>query len=199
MGLWSALFGKKSHAVETIDQAAAFLEEIGEIAFQNPEAAIKKIHSQRKSDAFQNAAKLGGPLHEQFRRTMFSIWSRLPGTTGGSNLPSVAALPWSEVATLQDIFKAAKSIPEDIIYLHPSNAKYDASALEQLEALAKFSSDPKIAAVEGPIDPKWLGPLFLRKSFVSMASFTLDPGIEEVIDELTSFARKQGFLVWGWF
>jgi hypothetical protein len=42
---------------------------------------------------------------------------------------------------------------------------------------------------------KWLGALFLRKSFIAMAAQALDPEIEEIIQEFIDFAKNQSLEV----
>jgi len=195
MNFLSKLFDKKSKAVETEEQARLFIHEMEQLALQDPKNALKQIDRQRKSLVFQNSARLGGSLHEQFRKVMFLIWSQTEPADAFSDLLTVEMISWEKIYTLQDIFNYAEPVQKDIMCLVPENPKYDLDALRQLIVLREFTKDSKVAMIIGEMDDKWLGALFLRKSFISMAAQTLNPEIEEIIQEFIDFAKKQSLEV----
>ena len=195
MSFLSKLFDKKSMAVETEEEARLFIQEMEQMAIQNPQDALKQIKRQRKSMVFQDFTRIGGLLHEQLRRVIFLIWSQTEPANAPSVLLNVEMISWEKIYTLQDIFSHAEPIQKDIICLIPENPKYDLDALRQLMVLREFTKDSKLAMVIGEMDDKWLGALFLRKSFIDMAAQALDPEIEEIIQEFIDFAKKQALEV----
>ena len=182
-------------AVETEEEARLFIQEMEQMAIQNPQDALKQIKRQRKSMVFQDFTRIGGLLHEQLRRVIFLIWSQTEPANAPSVLLNVEMISWEKIYTLQDIFNHAEPIQKDIICLIPENPKYDLDALRQLMVLREFTKDSKLAMVIGEMDDKWLGALFLRKSFIDMAAQALDPEIEEIIQEFIDFAKKQALEV----
>ena len=195
MSFLSKIFDKKGNAIETEEQASLFIREIEQLAIQDPKNASKQIDRQRKSEFFQKFTRIGGSLHEQFRKVVFLIWSQTEPANAPSELPNVEIISWENVYTLEDIFNYAEPGQKDIICLIPENPKYDLDALGQLLALREFTKDSKVAMVIGEMHDKWLGALFLRKSFITMAAQVLDPEIEEIIQEFIDFAKKQSLEV----
>ena len=195
MNFLSKLFDKKSKAIETEEQARLFIHEIEQLALQDPKNALKQIDRQHKSIVFQNFTRLSGPLHEQFRKVMFLIWSQTEPAEAPSDLLTVEMISWEKIYTLQDIFNYAEPVQKDIMCLVPENPKYDLDALRQLIVLREFTKDSKVAMIIGEMHDKWLGALFLRKSFITMAAQTLNPEIEEIIQEFIDFAKKQSLEV----
>ena len=195
MSFLSKLFDKKSKAIETEEQAHLFIHEMEQLAIQDPKNTLKQIDRQRKSDFFQNSTRIGGSLHEQFRKVIFLIWSQTEPADAPSDLLTVEMISWEKIYTLQDIFNYAEPVQKDLICLIPENPKYDLDALGQLLALREFTKDSKVAMVIGQMHDKWLGAFFLRKSFITMAAQALDPEIEEIIQEFIDFAKKQSLEV----
>lgn len=195
MSFLSKLFDKKNRTIETEDQAHLFIHEMEQLALQDPKNALKQIDRQRKSIVFQSAARIGGSLHEQFRKVVFLIWSQTEPADVPSDLLTVDMISWEKIYSLQDIFNYDEPVQKDIICLVPENPKYDLDALRQLIVLREFTKDSKVAMIIGEMDDKWLGALFLRKSFITMAAQALDPEIEEIIQEFIDFAKKQSLEV----
>ena len=191
----SKLFDKKPNAVRTEEEARLFIHEMEQLAIQGPKHALKQIERQRKSLVFQDSARIGGPLHEQFQKVVFFIWSQTESANTPSVLLTVEKISWGKIYALQDIFNHTESVQTDIICLIPENPKYDLDALRQLMVLREFTKDSKVAMIIGEMDDKWLGALFLRKSFITMAAQVLDPEVEEIIQEFIDFAKKQNLEV----
>jgi hypothetical protein len=194
MSLLLRIFGQKSTPLKTIDQIQQVLQEAKQLGHKDPRAAIKYIQRHRNANTFQRMTKLGGRLHDEFRKTVFMIWSHT-----GSNgilpvLPSVAMVPWQKVKCLQDLFPIACTVDKDIIYLVSSHPEFDADALTQLELLGKLS-DSRVVMVLGRLHDRWLGPVLIRKSFILMAGQMLKPSKKEMLRELFGFAKKRGFIV----
>ena len=126
---------------------------------------------------------------------VFLIWSQTDPTGMPSDLPGVGMISWEKIYALGDIFTNAQPVQKDNVCIVPENPKYDLDALRQLIVLREFSKNPKLAMFIGEMDDRWLGALFLRKSFITMAAQALGPEIEEVIQELIDFSKKQSLEV----
>ena len=194
MNLLSRIFGQKSTPLETADQIKQVLQEAKQLGRQDPRAAIKHIHRHRNVKSFQVMTKLGGNLHDEFRKAVFMIWSHATSNDTIPVLPSVAMVPWQKVKCLQDLFNTARTVDKDILYLVSSHPEFDADALTQLELLGKLS-DSRVVMVLGRLHDRWLGPVLIRKSFILMAGQMLKPSQKDMLRELFGFARKRGYIV----
>ncbi len=194
MSLLLRIFGQKSTLLETVDQIQRVLQEAKQLGYKDPKAARKYIHRHRNARTFQKMTKLGGSLHDEFRKVVFMIGSHTGSTGGLPVLPSVAMVPWQKVKCLQDLFNTARTVDKDIVYLVSSHPEFDADALTQLELLGKLS-DSRVVMVLGRLHDRWLGPVLIRKSFILMAGQMLKPSKKEMLRELFGFAKKRGFIV----
>lgn len=194
MSLLSRVFGQKSTPLETADHIKQVLQEAKQLGHKDPRSAIKHIHRHRNVKSFQVMTKLGGDLHDEFRKTVFMIWSHTGSNGVIPVLPSVAMVPWQNIKCLQDLFNTARTVDKDILYLVSSHPEFDADALTQLELLGKLS-DTRVVMVLGRLHDRWLGPVLIRKSFILMAGQMLKPSNKELLRELFGFAKKRGFIV----
>jgi hypothetical protein len=194
MSLLSRIFGQKSTPLETVDQIKQVLQEAKQLGHKDPRAAMKHIQRHRNANTFQRMTKLGGRLHDEFRKAVFMIWSHTASNAIIPVLPSVAIVPWQKVKCLQDLFNITQTVDKDIVYLVSSHPEFDADALTQLEFLGKLS-DSRVVMVLGRLHDRWLGPVLIRKSFILMAGQMLKPSKKEMLRELFGFAKKRGFIV----
>jgi hypothetical protein len=194
MSLLSKMFGTKSTPLQSADQIHQLLQEVKQQARKDPGAAIKHLRRQRNVKTFQVMTKLGGSLHDEFRKTVCMIWTHAGSKGILPVFPSVAMVPWQKVKRLQDLFTIAQTVDKDIVYLVSSHPEFDADALTQLELLGKLS-DSKVVMVLGRLHDRWLGPVFIRKSFILMAGQMLKSSQKDMLRELFGFAKKRGFIV----
>jgi hypothetical protein len=190
------ILSRKSMAAKTAEQVRGVLQKAKQIAHHHPAAALKLLRRQRNSEIFQKMTKIGGELHDEFRKVVLLIWSRSRSREIPPKLPSVAMVPWQQVKSLQDLFCAANKIEEDIVYLVSSHPLFDADALTQLDFLSQLA-DFRVVMVIGRLTDRWLGPVLIRKSFIRMAGQTLKPSKKEMLLELLDFAKNHGFTVKG--
>ncbi|MGD2269726.1 MAG: hypothetical protein PVI06_04945 [Desulfobacterales bacterium] len=182
--------------MKNAEQVREVLQRAKQIAYRNPAAAIKLLRRQRTSETFQKMTKIGGELHDEFRKVILLLWSLGRSREIPPKLPSVAMVPWQHVKSLQDLFYAANTIEEDIVYLVSSHPMFDADALTQLDFLRQLA-DFRVVMVIGRLTDRWLGPVLIRKSFIRMAGQSLKPSKKEMLRELLGFAKNQGFTVKG--
>ena len=194
MSLLSKIFGQKSTPLQSADQIHQLLQDVKRQARKDPRAAIKHLRRYRNVKTFQVMTKLDGDLHDEFRKTVSMIWSHAGLNGIVPVFPSVAMVPWQKVKRLQDLFTVAQTVDKDIVYLVSSHPEFDADALTQLEMLGKLS-DSRVVMVLGRLHDRWLGPVFVRKSFILMAGQMLKPSPKDMLRELFGFARKRGYIV----
>jgi DNA-directed RNA polymerase subunit F len=211
MSFWSKLFGKNNipDERELLQRTREFLQHVEQLASHDPKSAMKLIKG--KSKFFQPVIRIGGILHEEFRKVVFSIKPRIDPSKVPFTSLSVAIVSWNKVDNIGELVRFALGVKEDLLYIIPvpaipkrkefvkigtdgisfgvSTQKDDVDALSEVEALYGFSSDPRVVMAL-LTDMR----IIFRKSFILMAE-ELDPDIEEVGQELLDFANAKDLTV----
>lgn len=107
-----------------------------------------------------------------------------------SGAPSMSVIRWDDVPDFRALLAHAQGADADIVYLAPPDARRDASAPRQAEAVAEFA-DPRVVLVvigEGP-------PMLIRTSFILSASAAVSPqtDIADVGQDLLDHAERAGY------
>ncbi len=211
MSFWPKLFGKNNNPDqrELLHRTQEFLQQVEQLATHDPKSAINLI--KRESKHFQHLIRIGGTHHEEFRKAVFSIKSRLDPSKATSTSLSVAIISWDKVDNIGKLVRFAQGVKEDLLYIKPlfiperketvkigtngigfgvSILKGDVDALSEVEALYAFSSDPNV--VMALLTEEMI---MVRNSFIHMAQ-GLDSDIEDVGPELLDLANAKGLKVW---
>jgi len=190
MGLWKSIFGGADNMSEEErrEQARAGIVQVQEICLADPKKALKSLRKLGKQ--FHDLLRLQGELHGEFRKAAAEAWSRTETAWAGAELPSVKVVLWSTwpEPKIRDVRALAEQVDEEVINLAAPPDRSHRDALAELEGLTVLARDKQVAFVAvGEED------LIARRSFLLEACSSINPDYEEIIQDLSDFARDHGW------